>query len=481
MSEIKQQLVDNTIWKLIDRFASLGISLICTFVLARFLTPEDYGIVGMLTIFTAICTSLVDSGVSQAVIREKNVTNEDYSTVLYFNLIIAVVLYLILYFSAGLIARFYHQPILEDVAKVSFLTLPINALSIVQVTKLSRDLRFKKQCIITLSTSLISAIVTIYFGWQYKSLWVLVFQPIIAESLKTILLWITSDFKLKFVFSLGVIKHYLSFSKNVLVSNLIGTFFNNLNGLLIGRFYTPTDLGFFSQAQRINNVASQHSAYVIQTVSYPVLSKLNNENNDIKYAYKKIIVTTMIFVGCIMALVLSLSFDLFEVLMGSQWRHAGLFLLLLGLNGMLSPLYSVNQNILMVKGDSGTILKLEIVRRSIMILVLLVTLQFNVYVFTAGLSFYTFILLFLNLYYCGKPINYSVKEQLKDLLPIYLKQILSVVICLLVAYCMRDANLYIRFATVALLSILLSYLSFRKNAYLRDVLKMLPGIKTFIH
>ena len=167
--------------------------------------------------------------------------------------------------------------------------------------------------------------------------------------------------------------------------------------------------------------------------------------------------------------------------MGSQWRHAGLFLLLLGLNGMLSPLYSVNQNILMVKGDSGTILKLEIVRRSIMILVLLVTLQFNVYVFTAGLSFYTFILLFLNLYYCGKPINYSVKEQLKDLLPIYLKQILSVVICLLVAYCMRDANLYIRFATVALLSILLSYLSFRKNAYLRDVLKMLPGIKTFIH
>lgn len=481
MSDIKGQLVNNTIWKSVDRFASLGISLICTFVLARFLTPEDYGIVGMLAIFMAICSSLVDSGISQAVIREKEVSDNDYSTVLYFNLFIAVILYIILFLCSGLISKFYHQPILENIAKFSFLSLIINALSIVQVTKLTRELRFKKQCLITLTTSLVSASVTIYLGWKYRSIWVLVFQPLMADSLKTALLWTLSDFRPKFIFSRETIRRYFKFSKNILLSGLIGNIFNNINGLLIGRYYTPTDLGYFSQAQRINNVASQNSSYVIQSVSYPILSKLNNENADIKSVYKRIIITTMICVGCIMAIVLSLSFDLFELLMGTQWRPAGVYLLLLGLSGILYPLHCVNQNILMVKGDSSTILKLEIFRRIIMIVILIITLQFNVYVFAAGLSIYSFALLFVNLHYCGKPINYSVREQLRDTAPIILKHIAIVAVGLLIGYLLRDMGLFIRFSTVLIVSTTLCYVLFRSNENVRDLMRTIPFYNRIIN
>lgn len=481
MSDIKRQFVNNTIWKSVDRFASLGISLICTFILARFLTPEDYGIVGMLAIFTAICSTLVDSGISQAVIREKEVTDEDYSTVFYFNLFIAVVLYVVLYFCSGYISEFYHQPILESIAKFSFLSLIINALSIVQVTKLTRELQFKKQCIITLSTAFISAIVTIYLGWKYRSIWVLVIQPLMADSFKTILLWTLSDFRPKLFFSGDTIRKYFIFSKNILLSGLIGNIFNNINGLLIGRFYTPTDLGFFSQAQRINNVASQNSSYVIQSVSYPVLSKLNNENADIKNVYKKIIITTMICVGCVMTIVLSLSFDLFELLMGVKWRPAGAYLLLLGFSGIFYPLHCVNQNILMVKGDSGTILKLEIVRRVIMIIILLITLQFNVYVFAAGLSIYSFALLFINLHYCGKPINYSIKEQLKDTVPIILKQVAIVVFCLFIGFLLRDIRTIARFIIVLTMATSLCYMSFRKNDNVRDLMCTIPFFNRIIN
>ena len=224
-------------------------------------------------------------------------------------------------------------------------------------------------------------------------------------------LWLTTDFVPVLKFSFSSLKKYFSFSKNIMLSAIIGTIFNNIYSLVIGKAYSVTELGYYSQADRIKNLGSQTTTQVIQSVTYPFLSKINNETGDIKEGYKKIIAVTLIFVGTVMAFLMGCSPQLFELLLGSsEWRIAGIYFLLIGINGILFPLHCINQNILMVKGDSKTILRLEIVRRAIMVLILLVTVNFDMVIFVSGLTFYSISLLFLNLYYCGKPIDYSLKD-----------------------------------------------------------------------
>jgi O-antigen/teichoic acid export membrane protein len=215
--------------------------------------------------------------------------------------------------------------------------------------------------------------------------------------------------------------------------------------LIIGRSYTATDLGFFSQADRIKTLASHTTTQVVQSVSYPILSKINNETGDIKVAYKEIISITLIFVGFIMSLLIGCAEDLFEFFMGSTvWRVSGTFFILMGINGILFPLHCINQNILMVKGDSKTILWLEIIRRSIMVIILLITLQFDIKIFVLGLSIYSLVLLFLNLYFCGKPINYTIFEQLKDTFPLFIRFAIIIASMVLIRLFVTEQSLIIR-------------------------------------
>ena len=417
-----KQIANNVIWKYLELFSVMGIQLLCTFIMARFLTPEDYGILGMALVFSALAEVFINSGFGQALIREKEVTRLDYSTILYFNIVISVALYILLYFLSDLIAKFYEQPILVDVCKVTFLVLPLNALSIVQMTKLQREIRFKKLFFIFFTSSFMSAAIAIYIAYLYHNVWALVIQVVLTVFIRCILLWITADFFPVFSFSITAFNKYFKFSKNILVSGLIGTLFSNIYSLIIGKAYSATQLGYYSQASKICNLASHTTTQVVQTVTYPILSNLNNKGDDIKEGYKKIISVTLIIVGFVMAMLMSCAQDFFELFMGnSVWRVAGTYLFLIGINGILYPLHAINQNILMVKGNSKTILNLEFARRSIMIVILIITINFNIEIFVAGLSLYSIILLFFNLYYCGKPINYTVKQQLQDTMPIFIR------------------------------------------------------------
>ena len=466
----KQELVSNTVWNAIENYSMIGIQLLCTFLLARFLTPADFGLVGMLVVFTAIAQTFVDSGFGVALIREKDVSPAGYSSVFYLNLFIALCLYFLLCICSGAIADFYRQPVLNEICKISFLVLPLNALCIVQTTILKRELRFRKLCLITLSAVLLSSILAIVSAYYLRNVWALVIQNVSLFGFRSLFLWLSSRWHPTPSFSWPLISRYFSFSKNILVAGLVGSVFNNIYSLLIGRFYTATDLGFYSQADRVKNVASHTSTSVVQNVTYPILSRVNNEGGDLRNAYKKIICVTMLFVGCVMALVTGVASDLFEVLMGSSaWRRSGFYFILLSISGILFPLHAVNQNILMVVGKGKTLMYLEIVRRCIMIMILLLTVRYSIAIFVFGNSIYSILLLFLNLYYCGKPIHYSIAQQLRDVAPILARQALIILTGIGVSYLLSQQLIYVRLIISILSMVIIGYCLFLNNDYFREI------------
>lgn len=480
-TQYKKELVKNTIWNTLERFSLLGVQLICTFVLARFLTPSDFGIVGMLVVFTAIAQILIESGFGIAIIREKEVSPIDYSSVFYLNLLIAIAIYTLLYFCTPLIAGFYHEPILEEVCKVTFLVIPLFALQLIQTTILQRNLQFKKLAVIAFVSSGSSSIIAIVLAYYLRNVWALVLQNLMTYLFKTLLLWIYGRWHPILKFSWSPVKKYFRFSRNLLLSGLVGSVFNNINALLIGHFYTSTDLGFYSQANRVTDIASHQMTGVIKSVSYPVLSKVNNEGGNLREGYRKVILVTLIFVGSIVALLMGVSQDIMELLMGSsEWRVAGKYIFILGIAGILYPLHAINQNILTVKGNGKSILYLEITRRVIMVLILAITVHFDVTVFVMGYSIYSFLLLFLNLYVCGKPISYSVWEQFADVLPVFLRHATMIGVALLSNYMLGDAHIWVRILTTLFVSICCGILLFYKHPQFKDINEMvMPQIHKF--
>ena len=474
---ISKQIATNVIWKYLDMISNSGIQLICTFIMARFLTPADYGILGIVLVFSAFADVFIYSGFGQALIREKEVTRTDYSTILYFNIVVSLVLYILLYFSSGLIADIYEQPILNDICKVAYLILPIHALSLVQMTKLQKDIKFKKNFFISFISSLVSAVIAIYIAYLYRSVWALVLQVMMTSTIRCVLLWATSDFIPVLRFSKESFNKYFKFSKNLLLSGFIGTLFNNIYPLIIGKAYSASELGYYSQSKKINDLASQTTTQVVQSVTYPILARINNEGGDIKDGYKKIISATLIIVGFVMAMILGCAQDFFEICMGDPvWRTAGTYLILIGISGVLYPLHAINQNILLVKGESKNILKLEVIRRTVMIAILLVTINFNIEVFVFGLSFYSFVLLFLNLYYCGKPINYSVWQQLKDTTPIFMRLLIMVALANIVARLLPSLHIIARIALSCTICMTSGLLLFWKQRNFRELLKLVKSM-----
>lgn len=471
------KMASNSMWNAVENFSQLGIQMICTFVLARFLTPSDFGLIGMLVIFTQIAKTITDSGFGTALIRAKEVTQQDYSSIFYLNLILGVALYLILFCCSPLIAAFYHQPIFNTMCKVTFLVIPVFALQVVHRAIMVRNLQFKEQGLLSIAAALLSSIIAIILAYQWRNVWALVVQNLLMGILTTFFYWIFAKWHPSWIFSSFSIKKYLSFSKNLLFTGLVGSFFNNINALLIGRFYTSADLGFYNQANRINLIASGQTTNIIKNVSYPILSQVNNDGGDLRQGYKKVIVITILFVGCIMALLMGIAQDLLEILMGGEeWRRSGQYLMILGFAGMLHPLHSINENILRVVGDSKSILRLEIIRRCIMLVILAITVHFNVIVFVFGYAFYSFVLLFLNMSVCGRPIHYSLREQLFDVFPILCRQLLLVFIAFFINYILSDCNIFIRIVIVFSASSLICFMLFKNHEAFKTVIQLLKEL-----
>jgi len=420
MESLKNKTLKGVSWSFIDNIASSGVSFLVGLVLARLLSPAEFGIIGMITIFIAISNSIVDSGFSNALIRKVEVKPIDYNTVFYFNLVISVILLVVIYFLSPAISRFFKEPMLIPITRVMGISLVINAIGIIQRTFLVKNVDFKTQTKVSLIASVSSGLIGIGMAFSGLGVWSLVGQQISRQFLNTTFLWVFSKWKPALEFSSNSFKNLFGFGSKILISGLIDTIYRNIYYLIIGRFYSAAQLGQYSRAEQFNSIFSSNLTAVVQRVSFPVLSSIQDAPNRLKEVYKKIIKTTMLVTFACMLGLAAVSKPLILILIGEKWLTAAVYLQIICFAGMLYPLHAINLNILQVKGRSDLFLKLEIIKKIIAVIPIALGVLCGIEYMLCGSVLTSFISFFLNSHYSAKLINYSTIQQLRDIFPAFI-------------------------------------------------------------
>ncbi|WP_028896080.1 lipopolysaccharide biosynthesis protein [Prevotella sp. HUN102] len=417
---LKQKTTQGLLWSSIDRFSSQGIQFIFSIFLARLLSPNDYGIVAMTIIFFAIAQTFVDSGFSGALVRKNERTEEDFSTCFYFNIIIGILCYCILYFTSPIIAKFYNQPILDPIIKVSGLTIIINSLCIVQQAQFTIKVDFKSQAKISIISTIASGISGIIIAYWGYGVWALIWQGLIYAIFRMALMWIMSGWYPITGFSKEAFHNLFGYGSKMLASGLIGTIYVNVYPIIIGKFYSPSQLGHFSRAQGWVGLPSSNITGILQRVSFPVLSIIQNDDELLANSYRKLLKLSAFIVFPLMMLLAASASPLIRVVITSKWDSCVPYMQILCFDMMWYPIHAINLNLLQVKGRSDLFLRLEVIKKIIGILVMIITVPLGVKAMCFGLVFTSFIALFINTYYTGKLIKIGYLKQMKDLTPILL-------------------------------------------------------------
>jgi teichuronic acid exporter len=462
-------------WSFSDNITTQSIQFIVGLILARILSPSEFGLVGMVTVFLALAQSLVDSGFSQALIRKSNPTQADFSTVFYFNFLAGLVISIIFYIAAPAIAHFYKQPDLVSLARVLGVIILINSTSFTQRTILTRRIDFKLQMKISFISAIISGILAIILALRGYGVWSLVWKTIIASLIQSVLLWYFNKWIPALTFSKGSLKALFSFGSKLLLSGLIDTIYKNIYMLVIGKVFSANELGFYSRADQFSRLPTQNITGTVQRVSYPVLSMVQDDTEKLKTGYRRIIFTSMFITFFSMLGLAAMAKSLIIVLIGEKWLPAVVYLQLLCLGEMLYPLQALNLNILNVRGRSDLFLRIEIIKKLMVIPVISIGIFLGIRVMLIGMIIISFIAYYINSYYSGRLISYSIKEQIADILPTFLLSFIIAGIVFSMPYILkieRVALLLAQVGTWVTLTIIFSEL-FNLNGYIE--------IKLIIH
>lgn len=419
-SNLKQKTISGLLWSFTESFANQGLLFIIGIVLARLLSPKEFGLIGMITVFIAISESFIDSGFSQALIRKKDCTETDLSTVFYFNLIIGVLFFGTLVLTAPAISRFFKEPQLIGLVRVLGLVLIIDALSLVQRTTLTRRINFKLQAKISIISTIFSGIVGISMAYKGFGVWSLVAKTISQRLMNSFLLWLWNHWSPRFILSKKSFNELFSFGSKLLASGLIDTLYKNIYYLIIGKYFNATELGYYTRADQFSNLPSKNINGIISRVSYPVLSQLQDESLKLKDGYKKIIKSTMLITFLMMFSMAAVAEPMVITLIGEKWRSSVVYLQLLCLAGALYPLHSLNLNMLKVRGRSDLFLRLEIIKKILAIPAIIIGIIWGIKIMIIGMCVNSLFAYYLNSFYSGRLINYPIREQLKDILPSFI-------------------------------------------------------------
>lgn len=414
---LKQKTTTGLFWSFIDSFANQGVQFIVGIVLARILSPREFGLIGMLTIFIAISQSFVDSGFSSALIRKKNCTQADYSTVFYFNLAVGILFYLILFVSSNAISIFFDEPQLKRLLQVLGIGLLLNALGIIQRTILTKEINFKLQTKVSVISSIGSGTLAITMALLGHGVWSLVALTLSRFGLNSLFLWIWAKWKPLRVFSKKSFKELFSFGSKLLLSGLIDTTYRNVYYLVIGKFFSAQELGFYTRADQFKAFPSQNLSGIIGRVSYPILSSIQDDIPKLKKAYIKIIRSTMYVTFVLMLGMAAAAKPMILALIGDKWLPAVIYLQLLCFVGMFYPLHALNLNMLQVQGRSDLFLKLEIIKKVLAVPIILIGVFFGIKYMILGMIINTIVAFYLNSFWSGKMIGYSSIQQVKDIMP----------------------------------------------------------------
>lgn len=404
-------------WSVVENVTRMGVTFVVSIILARLLSPEEYGLIGILTIFISIFNAIVDSGFTNALIRKQDVTDTDYSTVFYTNLTLSVVLAATLFCCAKPITIFFERPKLLSLTHVMSSVVVINAFSIVQRVRTTKAIDFKTQTKITFISSIVSGAIGITMAYMDYGVWALVGQQISNQLFSTIFFWCYNKWVPTLVFSWVSFKEMWSFGSKLLASGLIDTAWKEIYQVVIGKCYSPETLGLYTRAKQFADLCSSNLTSVVQRVSYPVLSSIQDDRIRLKFAYQRVIKTTMLTTFVLMLGMAACAKPMIQVLLGEQWLECVSMLQIICTYGMLYPLHAINLNMLQVQGRSDLFLKLEIIKKIIAIGPFLLGIFVDIYLMLAGSVVTSLISYYLNAYYSGPFLNYSIKEQVKDVLP----------------------------------------------------------------
>lgn len=416
---LKDKTVKGVGWSAADSLLGQGITFLVGLVLARLLGPSEYGLIGIVTIFITVFNAIIDSGFSQAVIRKKEANNDDYNTMFITNLVLSIVMFLVLFFSAPAIAKFFERPELVSLTRVMGVVMIINALSITQNTVLTKRIDFKTKTKASLISAILSGIVGISMAFMGYGVWALVGQQITKQLINTICLWIFNKWWPNFRFSKSSFSYMWGFGWKLLVSGLLDTTWNQLYQVVVGKFYSPATLGQYSRSKEYASIFSSNINTIVGRVSFPVLAEIQDDKTRLVSAYRRIIKTTMFVTAVCMISMGAIADPMIYCLIGPQWHQAATFLPYICVSLSLLPLHAINLNMLKVQGRSDLFLKLEIIKKFIAIGPICLGIFVDIYWMVAGSVITGFISFFLNSHYSGKFLGYSSWMQLKDIAPSY--------------------------------------------------------------
>lgn len=417
---LKEKAIKGFGWSAADNILKVGITFFVSIILARLLTPDEYGLIGILTIFISVFNTIVDSGFTNALIRKQDISDVDYCTAFYTNLALSIFMALVLFCCAKPIAFFFRRDDLVALTQVMSCIVIINALSLVQKARMTKNIDFKTQTKVTLISVILSGIIGVWMAFQGYGVWALVGQQISSQLSITICFWFFNKWIPSLKFSWDSFKDMWSFGWKLLVSSLIDTMWKEVYQVVVGKVYSPATLGLYTRANQFSQLFSSNMTSIVQRVSYPVLSSIQDDKVRLKTAYQKVIRTTMLPTFVFMLGMAACAKSMILVLIGDKWIECVPFLQLICMSGMLYPLHAINLNMLQVQGRSDLFLKLEIIKKIIALGPLLLGIFIDIYLMVGCSILTSCISYYLNAYYSGPFLHYSIKEQIKDILPSFI-------------------------------------------------------------
>ena len=415
--QLKEKVVGGVAWSIAEKVGSMLLQMVVSIVVARLLVPEDFGVMAILTFFTALALVVVDSGFSQTLIRKENPSREDYQSVFAFNIGVSVVLYVALVALAPVVARYYELPVIAKIAPVLFLLLPINALCVIQNTIFTREFRFQLLSKANFAASLVAGAVAIAMALAGCGVWSLVGQRVATLAVKTLILWVRSDWRPSSRLSMRPVREMAPFSFRLLTTDLIASIYNNISQMFIGKIYSADTLGFFNQAQKFKDLPLTSAMQSVQSVTYPALSKIGDQREKFAESYRQVLMVVAFMLFPAMIGIAVVAGDLFALLLGEKWMPTVPYLQILCLTGLFQPLAIIAYNILKVKSDGAIILRLEIAKKALMTLLLALTIPHSVKAVAWGLVVMSFCEFAINFIASMRYTSLTLWRAIRTLLP----------------------------------------------------------------
>lgn len=404
-------------WTFAQQFGSQLISFVVGIILARLLLPSDFGAIAMFGVTIAIAGAIIDGGMASSLIRTKEADQRDLSTVFWFNITISILLYGIIFITAPLVAKFYEVEILTPIIRVYSVVIVINSFVTVQSTTFIKELDFKTAFKIQLPSLLIGGVTGILMALNGFGIWSLVFYPIIQSTISAVQYWFYSKWRPSFVFDKEKFKYHFDYGYKLTVSGLLDTIFRNLYTVIIGKMFSTASLGYYNRADNLKQIPVNNLSAALNKVTFPLFVKISSDNEKLREVYKRLMKVVIFIISPVLCCMIVVAEPMIGFLLTDKWLPSAPYFRVLAIAGILFPIHSYNLNILKVKGRSDLFLRLEVIKKTLVILVLLFSFRYGIIGIIWGQVFCSVVAFFINTHYTGKILNYTSWHQTKDLLP----------------------------------------------------------------